>query len=236
MQSFRPYVNYLEQMVAHTLEHGLLGLDDKNVSAVLDGQPTARLRDLVPLRTRKEVGAFFTGAVLAQQAVESYAPTLSGSSTVFDPACGAGDLLVACARHLPVGPDLGSTLASWGTQLRGYDLYPEFIRAAKARLILLAMIRGVSIGTTPIPTLAEAFPYLMGCDALTGLEAEVVASHVVLNPPYSKVIVPSTYEWGSGKVSQAAVFLERTVAAVTSGTRITAILPDVLRTGTLYAR
>lgn len=237
MDSFGPYVDSLERIARDALDRGLLVLDgETSAAALLDGQPSARLRDLVPLAVRKANGAFFTGATLAEQALGPYASTLSSTSIVFDPACGAGDLLVACARHLPVGTDLAETIKAWGEQLRGVDIHPEFVRAAKVRLLLLAMSRVVSVGSTTLPSLGGIFPHLQVADGLTNTAGSTVASHIVLNPPYPKLPAAPGCTWGSGKVSLAATFLDQCLAVAPSGVRAVAILPDVLRTGSLYAR
>ena len=57
-----------------------------------------------------------------------------------------------------------------------------------------------------------------------------------MNPPYVAVQAPAECTWASGKVSSAAVFVERAVFRCRAGARITAILPDVLRTGSRYGK
>ena len=236
MEAFEPYVRSLEGLA---LQSGSLALPDVSagghIAATLDGQPGAKLRELVTLSTRRSVGAFFTGATLADRALRPHAPSLSDRSIVYDPACGVADLLVSCARRLPLLQDLQTTVARWGEQLRGLDIHPEFIRAAKARLVLLAITRGVPAGSQPLPPLDQTFPLIRVGNALDEIAASS-ASHIVLNPPYSKVAAPVDCAWGTGKVSQAAVFVDRCLADATAGARIVAILPDVLRTGSLYAR
>src|SRR5262249_34357984 len=59
---------------------------------------------------------------------------------------------------------------------------------------------------------------------------------IILNPPYTMVETPKTCTWTSGLVSQAALFLEKYVKTASPGTKIAAILPDVLRTGTRYRK
>jgi hypothetical protein len=236
MDAFAPYVDALEELAWRALNRGSLGPEADHAAAALDGQPGAALRDLVPLTVRRATGAFFTGAALAARAVEPYSGTLSCTSRVVDPACGAGDLLTACARSLPIGPDLATTIAAWGEQLRGFDIHPDFVRATKIRLILLALSRGVPVGTATVPPLHEMFPGLETREGLAGLTLRDAASHIVLNPPYSKAPAPPDCRWGSGKVSLAALFLDRCLTAASPGTRIVAILPDVLRTGSLYAK
>lgn len=237
VDAFAPYVDSLEGLARQGLDRGSLDPEaETTAAAVLDGQPSARLRDLVSISVRKATGAFFTGATLAEQALEPYGTTLSSASMLFDPACGVGDLLVASARCLPTGPDLATTIASWGSQLRGLDIHPEFVRAAKARLILLAISRGVRVGAKALPPFTDVFPHLKVGDGLADTAVGNAASHIVLNPPFPRVPALPGCQWGSGKVSLAAIFLDRCLAEAAPGTRIVAILPDVLRTGSLYAK
>jgi hypothetical protein len=236
MEAFEPYVCSLESLA---LRIGSLtsqeAEDIEHIAAALDGQPGERLRKLVTLPARRSSGAFFTGQVMADRALGPYLPTLSDRSVVYDPASGVGDLLLACARRLPLQSDLSTTVAAWGKQLRGLDIHPEFVRAAKARLVLLAIERGVPKGVRPLPPLDQTFPHLKVANALDEMAA-ASASHIVLNPPYCRVPALADCTWGAGKVSQAALFLDRCLDEAAAGTRIVAILPDVLRTGSLYSR
>jgi len=236
MEAFEPYVRFLESLA---LRVGTLASPNTEeellITAALDGQPGERLRQLVALPARRSAGAFFTGQAMAERALAPYLSTLSDRSVVYDPACGVADLLMACARRLPLEHDLATTIASWGRQLRGLDIHPEFIRAAKARLVLLAITRGVPTGGRPLPPLDWIFPDLKAANAFEE-PTTVSASHIVLNPPYCRVPAPADYAWGTGKVSQAALFVDRCLSGATAGTRIVAILPDVLRTGSLYSR
>ncbi len=236
MDAFAPYVSSLEDLAGRALNRGMLDPSTEDFAAVLDGQPSAKLRDVVPVSLRRATGAFFTGAALAERALDPYIWTLSRSSIVFDPACGAGDLLLACARHLPGGPNLATTAARWGEQLYGLDIHPEFVRAAKARLVLAALSHSVSTDVVHPESPDKLFPGLRVSDGLAGMKTAEAASHIVLNPPYQRVPAPPGCKWGAGKVSLAAVFLDRCLAAAAPGARIIAILPDVLRTGSLYTR
>lgn len=236
MAGYESYVSSLEELALATIHGGAVGGSDNDILAALDGRPSTKLRDLVPLVKRKETGAFFTGSTLAHKALREAATTFSATSRAFDPACGVGDLLVAAARHLGVGPDLATTLVTWGRQLGGRDIHPEFVRAAKARLILLAFSLGVPVGAKPVPPLDDLFPDIAVGDGLEALDLAKNASHLLLNPPYPRVTAPSDCQWGSGKVSQAAIFLDQVLGAASAGTRLVAILPDVLRTGSLYDR
>lgn len=235
MEAFEPYVCHLESLAFRLGSFALSRAEDGDcLAATLDSQPGKRLRELVALHVRRSAGAFFTGQAVADRAMDAFAPTLSGLSIVYDPACGVADLLMACARRLPLEHDLATTIACWGEQLRGVDLHPEFVRAAKARLVLLAIARGVPIAGRPLPPLSKTFPHLKVGNGLE--EMATSASHIVLNPPYCKVTAPADCAWGTGKVSQAALFLDRCLEKAMPGTRIMAILPDVLRTGSYYSR
>jgi hypothetical protein len=181
------------------------------------------------------MGAFFTGATLAQQAI----PRLRAKPrriVLFDPACGVGDLLLAAARLLPVRNSLQATLDHWGAQLAGCDTNQEFVRAAKSRLVLLARQRAVPVGGVEKLHLQSLFPLIRVNDGLTAIDQYVAATWIVLNPPYGYVNAPEECRWASGKLTAAAVFFEACLQHSAAGTRITAILPDVLRSGTRYEK
>ena len=81
------------------------------------------------------------GQFWRKKLVSGWLPDPNKRWVVCDPTCGAGDLLVACARQLPVGIDLISTIRNWESRLSGYDLHSNFVRATPLRLLLLAMLR-----------------------------------------------------------------------------------------------
>jgi len=231
MKAFRPYVERLERMATDSLAQS----DDwtSRVSSALNGEPGRELADALSLRTRRKMGAFFTGEVLAQKAV----PTTKGlpRRTVFlDAACGVGDLLLAAARNLPTRNSLRATLDFWGSRLAGCDTNEEFVRASKSRLVLLARQRVRTADGIEGLDLQSVFPLIQVRDGLNAIDQFTAATWVVLNPPYGYVNAPEGCHWASGKVTAAASFFEACLRHSTTGTRITAILPDVLRSGTRY--
>lgn len=232
MKSFEPYVREIENLVTlfHKDERSRLAVD-----GALDGQPSKALRQLVPLEVLREAGVFFTGSELANRTVALISRDLTLGSSVVDPACGAGDLLLACARHLPTYRDLSATLEMWGSKLKGMDLHPQLVRATKARLLLLALARS---GRSPLslPNLDEVFPNIVVGDSLDVRSELAEADCIALNPPYTLMPAPSDCTWATGAVSQAAVFVERCALEAKPGTKMIAILPDVLRTGSRYER
>jgi hypothetical protein len=206
------------------------------IAYALDGQAAAELRRSVPLATLRADGIFFTSSDLARRAVQNLLPTLGPDSMILDPACGAGDLLIACVVGLPAAKERKEMLRLWGSCLAGRDLHPELIETARRRLLLSSLV----LDATDTPHLSAneegAFPGLQSCCGLSDNQIIAAATHIVMNPPFGMVPAPSTCTWGAGKVNMAAVFLETVLLNATPGTRVVAILPDVLRSGSRYRK
>lgn len=145
-------------------------------------------------------------------------------------------MLLAAARLLPTGDSLRTTLDLWGAVLAGCDTDQEFVRVTKARLVLFALHRGASANGYAELDLNSAFPHIQVKDGLQSLDWYPGAQWIALNPPYGYVDAPHGCSWASGKVTEAAVFLGTCLRRCAPGTRITAILPDVLRAGTRYGK
>jgi hypothetical protein len=201
----------------------------------LDGEPARTLRHQVALAVRRRAGAFFTGSTLARRLLKKAKFPAQKPPVVIDPTCGAGDLLLAAARRLPLGKSLKRTIHSWGRRLHGLDLQREFVAAARARLIVLARKRHGLTHWTKV-NWRTAFPLIRTGDALRQRKLYAHADLVLLNPSFSPMAAPAHCSWASGSVNSAAVFLEHAVNQLRPGTRIMAILPEVLRTGTRYAK
>lgn len=141
-KSFRGYVSYLEGLTQEATAANFP--IDPRITAALDGEPSARVRSTFSVKTLRRTGAFFTGQELAARAVGWLAIRGFDTLPIIDPAYGAGDLLVACARHFSTRDSGQATLQSWGWRVIGYDLNADFIRATKARLALSALQQGES--------------------------------------------------------------------------------------------
>jgi hypothetical protein len=236
VKTFEPYVQNLEKLASKLLSLNLLNPQDHlMIESALNGQPSKVLRSLVPVLELRQSGVFFTNRNLADRLASLIVPEIKRGIVLYDPACGAGDLLLACARHLPVSGDLETTLNQWNYRLRGADLYQPFTRATKIRLLLLAIERSSQLHA-PSLRLEQLFPDIQVRDTLSSEEAILDNVCIVINPPYTMVETPKTCTWTSGLVSQAALYLEKYVKYATPGTKIAAILPDVLRTGTRYRK
>jgi hypothetical protein len=235
LKAFATYVGGLEVLATDLMSAREPINQNEQVIAALDGGTSAALRRVVPILERRKMGAFFTPSVMAGEAVLFFEGPLPDDAVFMDPACGAGDLLIAVARQLSLEHDLGSTLRAWGQQLIGFDLQPEFIQATKIRLILTALERGARLGATPLPTEEDLFPYIRVGDGLSQIDFFRRATHIILNPPFPKTVVEKC-SWASEKVSAAAIFIDACVSHARPGTKIVAILPDVLRSGSNYRR
>ncbi len=235
LAELEPYVRALETLATQARPVGVSTGSADWMSKVLDGQPSGELKRVVPLEKRREMGAFFTGKALAGETVAPWRQKLTRQARIVDPACGAGDLLLACARSLPTHETLRETLWQWGRQVFGFDLHPEFVRVTKARLALLAAQRVRRDSRVVIPPLDQMFPNVQVGDGLGDVYDAVRPTHIVLNPPFQRAEAPDWYTLGNGLVSRAAVFVQRWLLEAESKTEFAAILPDVLRTGANYA-
>jgi hypothetical protein len=233
--TFENYAIHLENLAQVALSNIWIDSYKKDILTALDGGSIHALNSAVPLDVRRKSGVFFTSSSLANKAIKGIVKHVDKSTIFLDPACGAGDLLLSCTRMLPVKRNLESTIHEWGKSLAGYDLNADFVRAAKARLYLAALLR---IGPTPNKSFTysnELFPLLKVGNCFENLSSLQTVSTIVMNPPYHLIDTPESCKWASGKVSSAAVFLDYCVNNASANSRIVAILPDVLRSGSRYA-
>ena len=232
-QQFAEYVDSIGGLV-HPPQAIALSEWRKKVAACLDGEPSRILREQVPQAKLRKQGAYFTGPKLARRLANAATAGPRIARIYCDPACGAGDLLLAIARKLPLQRTLPETLNSWGSQLAGCDVSSDFVRLTKARLTLLAARR--SRVRPPLDPVApfDAFPNIVVADSLAPSRRMPTADVIVLNPPFGYVAAPADCAWAAGRVNAAALFVDRAIREASDGTRIVAILPEVLRSGTRY--
>lgn len=196
----------------------------KDIQRALNGGATTALRQLVPYNARRSAGAFFTPTKIADAATRLLRDRLTAASIVYDPACGAGDLLLAAARALPRDTVPRDT---WSHRIIGRDLCPEFTAAARRRLLLEALQDASPQALPPFLRIRA------GC-GFSGAVAFREATHVVVNPPFGRHLAQPDVPWATGRVSEAAIFFWRLLCRLRPGTEIVAVLPDVLRSGTNY--
>ncbi|MGD9506525.1 MAG: N-6 DNA methylase [Syntrophobacteraceae bacterium] len=206
------------------------------LSAILNGGATSALRRLISIKIRKERGLFFTSDALAKKVADRLTPMLKKGCKLLDPACGAGNLLLECARRLPLGNDLDETLRIWSGRIFGYDLYEEFVLTAKLRLTLLALsLHPNEWDVTPNIQPDRIFKCLRVGNSFD--EAAVTdKACIVVNPPFGYVHAPAGCKWATGQIQIAAWFLEQLMLKANKEQHVIAILPDVLRSGTRYGK
>lgn len=192
------------------------------------------LRECLSISEMRELGSFFTGQSLATKLVSLFQFPITNASIILDPACGAGNLLIECSRHLSVRKSLKSTLRLWGKILYGYDINASFIEAAKLRLIIEAISRG-SIKDCSYDEAINLLKNIKVKDALLTQSSEISKiTHLLMNPPFISVESPQKNYWKLGKVNLAGVFVDHFTRIMPIGTEISAILPEVLRSGSRY--
>jgi hypothetical protein len=236
-EKFTPYVQHLATLLRATSRDGADARKAELASA-LDGQPGRELRKLYTIDALRGTGTYFTGSALANRLVTTLASVLPNADCVVDPACGAGDLLVACARHLPLKADIAETLKDWGRRLTGFDINSAFVEATRYRLALLALERtetSARVHTSALP-LEKIFSNIQLRSGMDKWELPNSPAVIVVNPPFLYGVAEAKCTWAQGRVSQAAKFMDTCIRNAAPGTKILAILPDVLRTGTRYEK
>src|SRR2546422_629120 len=107
---FMPYSRRLQRLAMY----GSRGTSRQQWSSIsnaaLDGEPARTLRQQIPIVVRRRAGAFFTGRALANRLLKKAKFPPRRPFALVDPTCGAGDLLLAAARRLPLGSNLKETI------------------------------------------------------------------------------------------------------------------------------
>ena len=230
-QSFTEYVANLGNEVFHSELQNL----EKRSNIILNGEASHILRKVIPLKERREHGLFFTGVKISNKLAGSVRDELREGRKICDPTCGSGDLLIACARYLPIKENLNLTLELWADLVKGYDVRDDFIELTKLRLLLLAAIRTKQINTLQnINRFETLFPNINKSDLLSNTNLFQEDEIIVFNPPYGYTSVRENIFWASGTVQKAAIFFEKILDQTNAKNKILAILPDVLRSGSRY--
>lgn len=237
MKRFLRYRRYLDDLLDQIEWGHRTQTASEALQRSLNGGAASALRDSVSKKRIRRFGAFFTQERLAREVVLPLASTAKLLELpIWDPTCGGGDLLLRWAEFLPVDTELEATLSEWEKLVHGRDLHPEFIEVAKRRLVLLAAARGSRLRATSPPDFDALFPGLATGDVFAADSVPPEHSTLVMNPPFTQVIAPARCSWTTGRVSQAALVFLRCLKQCRKGQTVVAILPDVLRSGSRYAR
>lgn len=214
------------------------GSFDKHVvHTLLNGAAAEALQEHVARETRSADGIFFSGKALSHYVASCISKKLKAGGAIADPACGAGDLLLACAAHFETEKCIARSVEAWSPRIIGLDLHDSFVGAARSRLKLLAVASFKSDLPFPKQTIPDdLFDNIQQGNYFEHIEKISNVDCVVMNPPFGTVVAPAECTWATGNVQLAGLFLASVVSNAKEGQEIVAVLPDVLRSGTRYAR
>ena len=237
MNIYSSYNIQLEELAQRILSSSKGLFENRDaVERILDGEPSDRLRELVPIWEQRKSGAFFTPVDLAMNVGALVKDTFTSNSIISDIACGVGDLLIACLTPIGPSPKASQIISDWNRQVRGHDIHQEFVTTTKLRLLFHALKQASLIDLAPIENTHHLFPEIELGNGLSSFSTVSESTHLVINPPFSQMPAPKDCGWASGKVNTAAIFLEFCIRHAQPGTHIVAVLPDVLRSGSRYQK
>ncbi|WP_236177185.1 hypothetical protein [Pseudomonas qingdaonensis] len=221
-------------MTAGDLDEGTL-CPEKLVSDLMNGHATDFVYNTLSLSDRRRHGVFFSGASWAKKILAGN--DLTGWQRFVDPSVGVGDLLLEICRSLPLQKTASETIRDWGDRLVAVDLRKSFLDIAWMRIQALAFHRHAAEKGQSNKILFKELPmnFLVG-DALE-IDLQLTPDDcVVMNPPYQRIQAPENSFAGKGKRSAAALHLEHITRIAPPGAGIFALIPDVLRSGSSYAK
>lgn len=229
MNAYREFVDNLQKSLATFTSFSKEKWEEEAIRYV-DGLAAEELRRLINLETRKRYGAFFTNSDLAKKLLDAMNPCFNGNSVIYDPACGAGNLLISIYNFLTknkINPN---------SKILGTDIHKEFVEASKLRLQINEILKTSSNTSFSKFATNEGNFNILIKDGLLKNDFFEMATHIVVNPPFNSVNSNKELTWANGKVSLAAIFIEKIIQNSNGGTTIIAILPDVLRSGSRYEK
>jgi hypothetical protein len=224
-QEFVDVLSLNLQDFRHSPEKDWKNTADKYV----DGLAADELRRLVALDARKKDGIFFTNSYLAKTVFKQLKPTFNKNSVLYDPACGAGNLIIAAQNFLFEK----KIELSANEHFLGTDIHDEFIEAAKLRCSINQLLLSTKSQTKITD---ESIFNFTKANGLEPNEKYAKATDIIVNPPFNLVEPNEKLDWSAGKVSAAALFIYKIVQNINAGVSIYAILPDVLRSGSRYEK
>jgi N-6 DNA Methylase len=228
--AYSPYHAELQGVLGDVVAGG--GADSLSTAAHLDGLAYQRLRQAVPVEARRASSTFFTNSPLRARLVAPYRDLLSRGAVILDPACGVGDLLIAALNLLPESWSAARIRRHVATHFCGWELIPVLAAVAHDRLEL-----AVDMVVMPRGKVDKfSLPLIRAGDGLSSDVPYTSARLVLLNPPYGRKILPKATRWAEGLTSEAAPFTLSVLERCKTNTNVAAILPDVLRSGSRYAK
>lgn len=211
---------------------------DGKVVHLLNGAASDALNATFTRSERSGDGIFFSGHTLSKAVASRLKDRIRAGASVADPTCGAGDLLLGCMAFAPLGENFDTTISDWTARIIGLDIHQEFAATTRARLTLLAaeMHRRNGLVISKSEKFDGAFSNVRHANFFDEVQHVANADCVVMNPPFYNDDASYKCSWSSGKKQIAAQFVDRVLVQGKPGQEIVAVLPDVLRSGTRYAR
>lgn len=204
---------------------------ETNAVKCVNGLASEEVRRLVSLKNRRQDGVFFTDSVLANRVLLGLGPVFNKESKIYDPACGAGNLLISVADYLRSKKLVLKNLGSF----MGTDIHETFVKAARLRFLINELLFSDDNTSSFLQKTDAQFAAKL-CDGLLQNEYYQEATHIFTNPPFNLLHSKENLDWSQGQISAAALFMDKIVQNVNPGTSICAILPDVLRSGSRYEK
>lgn len=236
---FKKYADFVSRMEAITCrflnKKELFSIKKEEVEFFINGANAKEISKHFKSVTRKEYGIFFTDDELAIRVAKRIKKELAAGIKIYDPACGSGDLLLACSKYMQKKDTLTKTLRFWSNRLSGQDIFKEFIRSAKSRLFLSCAFNFCT-DFKHVVSGDNYFDNLIVKDFFKSNISIKNADCIVTNPPFSHVDLTGKVEWASGNGQLAGLFIDNLVKKAKNGQRIIAVLPDVLRSGSRYEK
>ena len=226
MKEYRQFVNLLESELQSFLTQPKEEWRETALKYV-DGFAAAELRRLVTLEARREDGTFFTHSELGKKVLSLLKPNFNKKSIAYDPACGASNLLISLADYVRKV----NGIKNFEERLLGTDIHTEFVEASRLRLQMNQLIHNDNLSESE-----KIEENILVADGLQPNKFYKNATHIVVNPPFNQISSENKLTWAKGKVSAAALFIDKIIQHSNAGVSILAILPDVLRSGSRYEK
>jgi hypothetical protein len=210
-------------------------LTDQLLIQLTNGHATKFVYDILSANDRKKDGIFFSGSSWASKLFSKL--DISKWQRFIDPSVGTGDLLLEICKTIPLKNNLDDTLDDWADRLIAIDLRKSFLEIAWMRIQAMAMYRHKSEHAQEFRWRFRSLPptFSVGDTLRTKLDLQP-NDCVIMNPPYQRILAPNGFFTGTGKRSAAALHLEHVIKQAPSGVGVYALIPDVLRSGSSYAR
>lgn len=238
VSNYSDFVDYLTR-ISNSVSQGQISLscNKREIESLINGTNAKAISKFLDSTFRKKQGIFFTSEHLAEKVAKRLKNELQQGKSICDPACGAGDLFLACIKYMPQKETIAKTLSYWSSNIFGQDLASDFVRSAQARLVLSSIYRSSFEKKRILVTNKKSFfQNITINDFFNDSSIIQKADCIVTNPPYGNVDLTGKVSWANGKGQLSALFLDQIIHASKDGQRVVAILPDVLRSGSRYRK